>query len=160
VSGHRASHFDDIPKRYGGKLIWKKEGVRCAYGHGPLTAPCLEIKGNDIYDKYPGNSSHDPTTGLNETKGIAAGVVQVGKCGQALDKGGWGPSPILASTRTNCRAPAEYQLGYAAAVSSGWRSSGPPLDRWDIGNLTQMYLGNLTATALAGGIPSDRVRQR
>lgn len=68
------------------------------------------------------------------------------------------PFPVSASTRTHCCNLTCYQLGYAAAVASGWRSGGPPLDRWDIGNLTQMYLGNLTATALAGGIPSDRVR--
>ena len=59
-------------------------------------------------------------------------------------------APILTCLRT--------QLGYAASASSGWRSSGRPLDRWDIGNLTQLYLGNLTAVALEGGVPSSKVR--
>ena len=82
--------------------------------------------GNAIYQQYPTTSSHDPTNGLNETAGIAAGLVQ---------------------------------LGYAAAASSGWHSGGPPLTRWDIGNLTNMYLANLTALAVRAGVPSTKVRE-
>lgn len=52
-----------------------------------------------------------------------------------------------------------FQLGYAASASAGWRSAGPPLTRWDIGNLTQMYLGNITAAVLAGGMPPAHVSQ-
>lgn len=48
------------------------------------------------------------------------------------------------------------QLGFAAAQSSGWKTSGT-IDQFDIGNLTHMYVANLTAAAVNAGLPSSKL---
>eukprot|EP00948_MAST-09A_sp_MAST-9A-sp1_P004282 g4282.t1 len=115
------------------KLTPKKKhlfgGIKVGWESGIGMNAFYYPNGNKIATKWPHDSSHDPTYGLHCSTSIICDNIT--------------------------------QIGFAAASSAGWVPTGGAhssvLSRFDIGNLTRLYVSNLTSVIHSIGIAPDKV---